>query len=174
MYLTKKHNILIGTICFIFAVCANLSLVTAQQPQSRGTRDALGFLKRALTEANAPALTTDQESQINTLITAFQAAQPADSSQALKDAREAYAAAVVAGNATAAQNQAGIIAGLISGEQNTRLLALAKFGTDVAAILKNGGQLEYLVQKMSNERLLGVIESLVGRGGGGPGGGGRR
>jgi hypothetical protein len=172
MYRTKKNSILIGTVCVVFALCANLALAAAQQ---KGTRDALGFLKRALTEANAPALTTDQEAQINTLVTAYKAAQPAEPSQALLDARAAYAAAVVAGDATAAQNQAGIIAGLIAGENNMRLLALAKFGTDVSTILKNGGQLEYLVQKLSSERVLGVIESLVGHGGGGPGGGpGRR
>lgn len=168
MYLTKKNSILWGTAFLVCALSANLALVSAQQ---RTTRDALGFLKRALTEASAPALTTDQETQLNTLITAYKAAQSTEPSQALLDAHAAYAAAVVAGNAAAAQTQAGIIAGLIAGEQNTRLLALAKFGTDVTTILKNGGQLEYLVQKLSTDRVLGVIESLVGHGGFGPGGG---
>jgi hypothetical protein len=172
MYLTKNKSLLLGPAFLALALCANLALASAQQ---RVTRDSLGFLKRALTEAGAPALTTDQETQITTLVTAYKAAQPTEPSQALLDARAAYAAAVVAGDAAAAQNQAGIIAGLIAGENNTRLLALAKFGTDVSALLKNGGQLEYLVQKLSAERVLGVIESLVGHGGGGPGGGpGRR
>ncbi len=170
MYLNKKSGILFGTALLVCSLLANLAVAASQQ---RSGRDPLGFLKRALTEAGASALTTDQETQLTTLITAFKAARPTEPNHALIDARTAFAAAVVAGDAAAAQTQAGIIAGLIAGENNTRLLALAKFGTDVTTILKNGGQLEYLVQKLSSERVLGFIESLVGGGGFGHGGGGR-
>lgn len=168
MYLTKKSGILFSTALLVCTLLANLAFGASQQ---RSARDPLSFLKRALTEANAPALTTDQEAQLTTLITAFKAAQPDEPNQTLLDARTAFAAAVVAGNAAAAQTQAGIIAGLIAGENNTRLLALAKFGTDVTTILKNGGQLDYLVQKLSPERVLSFIESLAGAGGFGHGGG---
>lgn len=169
MYLNKKTGIVFGTAFLVCSLIANLTFAATQQ---RGTHDPLGFLKRALTEASAPVLTTEQETQITALITAYNAAQPTEPNQALIDARTAFAAAVVAGDAAAAQTQAGIIAGLIAGENNTRLLALAKFGTDVATILKNGGQLSYLAQKFSPERVLNLIESLVGHGGFGPGGGG--
>ncbi|MBS1810324.1 MAG: hypothetical protein JST84_19330 [Acidobacteria bacterium] len=168
MYLQKRNSTILGTTLLLCAMLTNISFA-----QQRPTRDPLGFLKRALTEAGAPALTTDQETQITTLITAYKAAQPDEPSQALIDARTAMGAAILAGDLTTAQTQAGIISGLIAAENNVRLLALAKFGAEVIVILKNGGQLEYLVQKLSSERVVGLIESLAGRGGfgGGLGGG---
>ena len=169
MYLTKKNSILCGMALLICTL-----ITTVASAQQRPSRDPLGFLKRALAEANAPTLTTDQETQLTTLITAYKAAQPNEPNQALVAARTAFGAAIVAGDAAAAQTQAGIIAGLIAGETNTRLLALAKFATDVSAILKNGGQSSYLVQKFSSEQLVNIIESLAGHGGFGAGGGSGR
>lgn len=162
----QKNSILCGTALLICTL-----ITTVASAQQRPTRDSLGFLKRALTEAGAPTLTTDQETQLTTLITAYRAAQPTEPNQALVAARTAFAAAIVAGDAAAAQTQAGVIAGLIAGETNTRLLALAKFATDVSTILRNGGQLAYLVQKLSSEQVVNVVESLVGHGGFGAGGG---
>lgn len=166
MYQNKKMSLLGGTAFLICALLTNLALASTQQ---RGTRDPLGFLKRALTDAGAPALTTDQETQITAAVTAFRAAQPDEPSQALLDAKAAFDAAVLAGNLAAAQTQAGIISGLIAAENNARLLALAKFATDVRTILSNGGQLAYLTQKYDAQRVVGIIESLAGRGGFGDG-----
>lgn len=169
MYLNKKMSILSGTALLVCALLTNLALASTQQ---KAARDPLGSLKRALTEAGAPALTTDQETQITAAVTAFRAAQPDEPSEALQSAKAAFDAAILAGDLAEAQKQAGIISGLIAANNNAHFLALAKFATDVRTILSNGGQLTYLTQKFAAERVVGIIESLVGHGG--FGGGGRR
>jgi len=158
------------TVLLLCAIAANATMATAQRaPQ----RDLLTSLKRAITEANAPALTTAQETQLNTLITNFRDALPDEPDEALEAARDAYDAAILAGNLTAAQAQAMIIAARFAQLNNARLQAEAKFKIDALAVLQSGGQLAPLKQKFGDERVLGLIDSLAGRGfGGGPRGGG--
>jgi len=154
-------------LCAMFSSAVN---VLANQVQQQ--RDLLRSLRRALTEANAAALTTDQETQINALITAYRDALPDDNDDALEAARDALNAAVLAGNLTAAQAQATIIANQTAALTRARLVAEAQFEIAVLAVLRNGGQLTALVTEFGNDRLLGLINSLIGRGlGGGFGGG---
>lgn len=134
--------------------------VTLAQRAQR--HDALGFLKRALTEAGATALTSDQEMQLNTLITNYRNALPNGPDETLKAARAAYDAAVLAGDLTAAQAQATIIANRMAELSGARLQAEAKFQTDVVAVLKGGGQLDALKQKLGDGRVVGLIASLAG------------
>jgi Spy/CpxP family protein refolding chaperone len=165
---------LIGIIVLLLCVIAGVSTMTSAQ--GRAQRDPLGFLKRAITEANAPALTSDQETQLNTLITNFRAAQPSSPNEELKAAHEAYNSAVLSGDLATAQAQATVIARLTADLSSARLQTLAKFQVDVLALLKSGGQLDPLKEKFG-DRLLGVIGSLAGgppfggRQRGGPGGG---
>ena len=156
-------------------LCAMLSSSMNVLANEGTQRDPLRSLRRALTEANAVALTTDQETQINALITAYRDALPDDNDDVVEAARDALNAAVLAGNLTAAQAQATIIANRTAALTSARLVAEAQFEIGVLAILRNGGQLTALVTEFGNDRVLGLIDSLIGRGlgggfGGGPGG----
>lgn len=153
------------------ALVASAVITVAQPQRPQRDRDALGFLKRALTEASAPALTTQQETQLNTLITSFREARPDGPDEQLDAARTAYNNAVLAGDAAAATAQATIIANRSAALTAARLQADAQFKIAVLAVLKSGGQLDALQQKFGAERVLGIVSSLAGwRGFGGPGG----
>lgn len=164
-------------IAIVLLLCAAVcgAITTSAQPgPQRGQRDPLGFLKRAITEANAPALTPDQETQLKTLITNFRDAQPDEPDDVLRAAHEAYNDAILAGDLATAQAQAAIIASRSAELSKTRLQALAKFHIDVQAVLKAGGQWEPLKAKFG-DRLVGIVGSLAGgpaMGGRGPDGGG--
>ncbi|MDQ3013572.1 MAG: hypothetical protein M3X11_23065 [Acidobacteriota bacterium] len=152
------------------------SAITITSFADQGTRDPLSGLKRAISQANAPALTTQQETDITALITAYKAALPDGSDDALEAAREAFDAAILASNAAAAQAQAVIIANRTAALLSARLRAEITFEIGVLASLKNGGQLDALTTKYGSDRVLGIVRSLAGGGGfdgGRPGGPGR-
>jgi hypothetical protein len=164
----KLHMKLAG-IAFLLL---NLIVATAT---AQPARDPLRGLKRALTEANAPALTAAQETQLNTLITAYQDTLPDEPDAALEAARDAFDAAVLAGNLAAAQAQAAIIATRTAELTNNKLRAEAQFEIAALALLKSGGQYDPLVTKFGADRVLALVGSLVGHGfGGGPGRGPHR
>ncbi len=131
------------------------------------TRDPLGALKRAITQASAPVLTAQEETALNALITAFKAAQPTEPDSALETAHEAYEEALIALNLAAAQTQASAIATRQAQLSDARLKAAAKFAIDAQTILKNGGQLTALTTKFGAERTLHLVQSMVGGGFGG-------
>jgi hypothetical protein len=136
------------------------------------SRDPLAGLKRAISQASAPALTTTQETDLTALITAYKNALPDDEDDALAAAREAYDAAILAGNLAMAQAQADVIAARLAALNAARLKLQAKFEIDVRANLSSGGQLIPLTDKFGADRVLQLIRSLAsgGRGPGGPGG----
>jgi hypothetical protein len=152
------------------------SAITITSFADQGTRDPLSGLKRALSQASAAALTTQQETDLTALITAYKAALPDGSDDALEAAREAFDAAILAGDATAAQAQAAIIASRSSALLTARLTAEITFEIGVLASLKSGGQFDALITKYGNDRVLNIVRSLAGGGGfdgGRPGGPGR-
>lgn len=132
-------------------------------------RDPLGFLKHAISEAGGPALTAQQETDLLALIEASRPTPPAPD-DSLKAAHEAFAAAVVAGDLAAAQAQAAIIAAKQAHFGTTRLAADAKFAVSAVGILKSGGQLAALLQAGDQNRVVGIVRSLLGPGPGGFGG----
>lgn len=159
------------TVILVCAVAGGVIMALAQQ---RPQHDPLGFLKRAITEANAPALSTDQETQLTTLITNFRNAQPKGPDETLEAAHKAYAAAILAGDLAAAQAQIAIITSRGGELSGARMQAMAKFQIDFLAVLKAGGQLDPLKQKFG-DHLLGILGPFAGGppfGGrpGGPGG----
>jgi len=164
-------------IILLLSLATGAAAITLAQREQR--HDALWFLKRALAEAGAPALTSEQETQLNALITNFRSAKPAGHDETLEAARKAYDAALLAGDLTAAQAQATIIASRTAELSGARLQASTKFQIEVVAALKSGGQLDALKQKLGDERVVGLIGSLAGgppfagppggRPGGGPG-----
>jgi Spy/CpxP family protein refolding chaperone len=149
-------------LCLIAAVAT-----WASTPQGR-ERDPLGGLKRGIAEAGAPALTSEQETQLKNLIDNLRQGRPQAPDEALRAAHEAYRNAIFAGDLAAAQAQAAIITSRTSELSNARLQADAKFKIDVLAVLRSGGQLDPLKQKLGDGRLFGLISSLSGghRGGG--------
>ncbi len=161
--LKSLAGIAVALLC-LFPVCA--TIVAAQRGQHH---EPLGFLKHALTDASAPALTPPQEAQLNDLITAFRAAQSHGPDAALKAAHTAYNSAILNGDLASAQAQSDIIASSIAARSRASSQAGAKFKIEVLNVLKNGGQLEPLRQKLGDDHLLGLIGSL----GGGHFGGGR-
>src|SRR4029079_2770190 len=104
----------------LMLTCASVSGVLMATAQQRSKPDPLGFLKRAITEANAPALTTDQETQLTALITSFRNAEPKGPDEALQAAHKAFNAAVLAGDLAAAQAQVATITTKTSELSNTR------------------------------------------------------
>src|SRR5207248_3996328 len=113
-------------------------------------------------EAGALALTTTQETQLNTLITNFQDALPDEPDAIIEVAGAAFYTAILAGDLAAAQAQAAVIANRAATWVNVRLIAEAQFEIGVLAALKSGGQLDLLRQKLGDDRLLALIESLAG------------
>jgi hypothetical protein len=150
-------------VALLGLMIASTMLATAQRGPQGGP---LNFLKRALTEAGAPALTAEQEAKLNELSTAMrEARQQAGPDEALLAARKAYDAALLNGDLAGAQAQAAIIASRSAELTSKNLQAEAKYFIEVATLLKSGGQWELLKQKFGEERLV----RLLGGPGFGPG-----
>lgn len=170
--MTKKT--MIGVLALLLLTLAPGGALTFAQTVPQ--RDVLGAIKRAITAANAPALTAQQETDLTALIAAFKEAQATEPDEALETAREAFDAAILAADQTAANTQAAAIASRTAESKNASLQLEAKFAIDVISNLKTGGQYDALVQALSTDRLLGLITGLTGPGfggGGAVGGGGR-
>lgn len=167
----KIQNRVVSTTALLLCLLtASITVALAQQ----STRDPLAGLKRAITQASAPALTAQQEADLNALITAYKDSLPDGPDAALEAAREAFDAAILAGDLTAATAQATIIANRTAALSSAHLVAEAKFEIAVLSILKTGGQFTPLQTKLGDDRLLALVGSLAGGGfgeHGGPGGG---
>src|SRR5262245_53911587 len=162
----------IAGIVLLLSFTVILPTALAQRPGGPQPPDVLAGLKHALEEAGAPALSSAQETQLEDLIKAYRQAQsqnqPPDAVQA---AHRAYDAAILAGNLSAAQSQATIIASAIASATSARLQAQAKFEIDVLGVLKtNANQINALLQRFGTAGLTGILNGLAGGPPGGPGG----
>lgn len=166
--MTMRRNLLALFLTCACLIAAGAALAGGQQgpPQQR---DPLGFLKRAITEASAPVLSTQEETQLTDLIKAFREANKPTPNEAFKTAHEALDAAILAGNQAAIQTQIDALTNLQTAQAKTRLAADAKFKADVLAVLRAGGQLEPLKQKLGDDHLVALAGSLAGGPGFGPG-----
>ena len=167
---TKQFGILLSTAFLLstFIVSAAFGF-----DDKGGTRDSLGGLAKALTDASAPSLTAGQITAINAAAATLKASLTTTASTALTDAHTAYNTAVLAGDTAAANTAAGVISGIHAGRQNAELIAEAKFLTDVITILKNGGQWTNLTTKYTSAQLIRILQMGRGFGGGGREVGGR-
>ena len=164
--MTRK-NLLAIAITGICLIATGVATATIQQgPPAQ--HDPLARLKRAITEASAPVLSAEQETQLTELAKAFREANKPTPNEAFKAAHDALNAAILAGNQAAVQTQVDALATLQTAQAKARLAADAKFKADVLAILRAGGQLEPLKTKLGDDRLVMLAGSLAG--GGGPGG----
>jgi hypothetical protein len=158
----KTFTMMVG----LLAMSAVMALAQGGHGNSgNSTRDPLAGLKRAITAASAPVLTATQETALTALITAYQAALPTSDDAALETARDAYDAAILAGNQTAANTAADQIAARHAVLSAARLKLSAKFSLDVLANLNTGGQLTALNTKFTADRVLQMVRSLAGGGG---------
>ena len=158
----------------VLLLCAMIgsTITSLGQPGPGRQRDPLNSLRHAITEANAPALTSQQEAQLTELITNFRNGQTTGPDSALDAAHTAYNNAILAGDLTAAQTQAGIIGSRSAALGTAKLQASARFDIDVLAILRSGGQLDALRLKFGDD-IVGIVASLAGGprfGGGRPAG----
>ncbi|MFN7948696.1 MAG: hypothetical protein U0Z53_25300 [Blastocatellia bacterium] len=175
---SSSHTTSLIKVAFALLIAAaGFQFALAQGPGQRQPHDSLFGLKRALSEAGAPALSTTQEDQLKTLITGFQTANPHPGpSDELKAAQDAYDNAILAGDAAAAQTAAATIASLVAAEHAARQQALINFQIAALNILKSGGdaQVTALTQKFSAGGVVRLLGSLAGGGfrpgPGGPGG----
>jgi len=162
----------IAGIVLLLSFAVSLPTTLAQRPGGPQPPDVLAGLKHALEEAGAPALSSAQETQLEDLIKAFRQSQSQNGpSDAVQAAHHAYDAAILAGNLSAAQSQATIIANALSSATSARLQAQAKFEIDALNVLKtNANQINALLQRVGSAGLTGILSGLAGGGPGGPGG----
>jgi hypothetical protein len=170
--MSKKRKLIGLVVVAAIVLCVGAVMsgtLLAQRPMdlsgSAQAPDMLRSLKAALSDAGASALTSDQETQIQALITDFRTTTAPTTS----NARLAYDNYILTGNATGA---AALIQTLMS-EQTAqdlgRLQAQVAFSVSVVRALQSS-QLSLLQQKLGADGLVQLIQSLAG-GPGGPGGG---
>jgi len=145
------------------------------RPMAQGTQAApnpLGMLERALQQASAPALTSDQVTALTSLITTFRSSLPQPGpNAALTSAQNAYDSAILSGSPSAAASAAAAIAAANSSLESARLTAVAGYEISALGILTSG-QISALQSKLGTTGLVRVLGTLFGGPGifAGPGG----
>jgi hypothetical protein len=160
-----------------FSLMLIVAAAAISYAQGGRVSDPFTSLKRAITQAGAPALSTTQETALTALVSEFKAALPDEGDDdTLETAREAYDAAIIAGDLAAAQVQITIITTRMAQLQDARMQAQARYAIAALTVLKSGGQYDPLVAKYGSDRAVSLVMQLIGRGGqgsDGPGGGRR-
>ncbi len=146
-----------------------------QRWQGGAHRDPLAMLERAIQKAGAPALSADQQSQLQSLIQNYRSTRSSmGPDPAVQSARQNFEAAVLSGNSANSTAAADALAGAMTANAPKHLEALAQFEVQAVGILQP--QLSALQQNLGNDRLLSLLGSLAGGPGmrAGMGGFGRR
>lgn len=174
-------NRTLKTILMSFVVlclaAGSFQIAFAQSSDRDRECDPLASLKRALSDAGAPALTAEQETQLQAAVAAYrQSRQSQEPNEILEAARRAFDEAVIAGDTAAMEAQATIIVEQIAMLTRSNLQAEAAFKLRVLDILTDD-QVNQLLQRLGTAGLSRVLDSLAFRGGltpgAGPGGPGR-
>ena len=170
----RKCNVILGVATML---CLATSLPALAQGRARGfgagaAAQATGqaahlvALNRALQVAGASALSSAQESSINTLIANFRASHtPPAPNTSLQTARAAYNNAILSGQYDAAS--ANIIVQDMAANAATRLQDQATFTISVLQVLDKEGQVDLLVKQFGANRVVQLLQMLPG----GPGAG---
>lgn len=162
----RKHQL--GAVIVMLTLCVIVASPLWGQGRGFGpaaaaaqsTRDPLAFLKQALSKAGATALTSDQETALNTLITNFRSANKPTQDPNEQAIRDQYANAILAGNLSTASSYADKLATLLSARQSTMLKAEADFQIQALHILTSG-QVGALETSVGNNGILRVLQSLT-------------
>ena len=161
----RFQKILLKCLLSLLLLASIVALALAQE-SGRPAPDHLRGLRQALTEADAPALSSDQETQLKALATTFHTAQNQPNNRtAMMAARTALDNAILAGDTAGVQTQSAVIANLMSAQMQTRLQAEANFKVQTLALLNAGGQLTPLTQKFTAPGVLRLLGSLTFGGG---------
>ena len=175
MRINTSRNQFIICMLALLSVIVGTTFALAQgpgAPRERPQPEPLRGLKQALTEAGAPALSTEQESALKTLVSDFRANLP-QPDESVRTAHQALDAAILSGDLAAAQAQAVAIANANAVNMTARLRAEVALKIQVLGVLKtNEAQLTALVQTFGESGVARLLGSVAGGPGGfgGPGG----
>ncbi len=126
--------------------------------QAAGQGNSLVRLENALQAASAAALSSDQETQINALITSFRSSHtPPTPDPAVQSARTAFDSAILGGSYDAAS--ANTILQARASNEATRMQELGNFAVSVVKVLSKD-QINSLVTKFGAPRVVALIESM--------------
>jgi len=166
--LARKWHLAVVALCAVSMIAGT---ALAQGRMGRGGPGPwlgpLTPLKMALENAGAPALASEQETQITALITNFRAANPpAPPNADVQAARARYDDAVLAGQTAVASAQVPILVANQNSQASARMTAQTAFAIAVVQALMPD-QISALQKNIGSSSTVRVIESLAG----GPGGG---
>jgi hypothetical protein len=169
----KSRNLIQQTIFYtvfvLFFVVGATQFVMAQTPQPN--RDKLITLKNALRAANAPALTAQQEQQMNAAIDTFRATNVQQGPSAeLQANRNIFENAIVAGDTITSQRVADQIISVLASELSASIQARINFEIFMVNMLngsftENNSQMALLIQKFGTQRVIFMIQGLAGNSG---------
>jgi hypothetical protein len=156
------------TFCFIAVLVLCAAIATTAWAQGRGPRanSHIQMISQALTKASAPALDSTQESALQAAAASLRNTRRPAPDAAEKNARDSYAAAILAGDGASAQTAADQLADIMAQRQKRRLEAEAAFAIQVFSIL-HSDQIAALQSSMGKEGLLRLVTSPAGPAGSG-------
>jgi hypothetical protein len=165
MNLNKKR---LGTILITMILClAAGSFVWSQtkganqRRQGNARRNPLIFLERAIQKSGAPTLTSDQQSQLESLIRNYRSAQKTTGRDpAVQSAGRNLESAVLSGNSANATTAADALARALASDLPKHLEARANFEAQAFGILRP--QATALQQNIGNRGMLALLGSLAG------------
>ncbi len=155
----KNH---LSAILVALALCFGAaSSAFAQNSTVAHQRDPLAFLQRAIEKSGAPALSGDQQNQLQSLIQTYRSARPSTGPDpAVLSARQNFETAVLSGNSANATAAADALASAMAANIPKHLEALATFEVQALGILQP--QVSALQQNLGNKGLLSLLGSLAG------------
>jgi Spy/CpxP family protein refolding chaperone len=170
--MNEKFRSIMVSIVSLCLLVASAQMATAQERDR--SRDVLQPLKQALQRAGAPELSDAQETRLENIIATYrESRREQEPSEALIAAERAFDNAIVAGDLTAAQAQATIIAQELAAASKARLDAEAGFKVQVLSVLTDT-QKSTLLQQLGSVGVSRVLDALASSRGGDPRSGGGR
>jgi hypothetical protein len=169
--MNRRFKTIVMSVVFLCLAAGGCQGVFAQGPPSDRERDPLAGLERALSNAGAPALSEQQETQLKAAIAAFQRSRRSqEPNETLDAARRAFDEAILAGDTAAIQAQTAIIVEQVAMTARANLQAEAAFKLKVLDILTDD-QVNQLLRRLGTAGLSRILDSLTDGGGFAPGAG---
>jgi len=165
----KKQKRYLVLISVVLGFCLSAVLPLSAQSRLRNriaqatqtARDPLASLRQALKNAEAAALSSAQEQQLNDLANVFKSERKAQNPDSdLQSARKDYEAAILTGNEANATAAAAQLARALSARSSERLEARAAFLAKAYAVLQSD-QVSAIERNIGRNGLLRVLRSLI-------------
>ncbi len=132
------------------------------QAGQRVPRNPLAMLERALANAGANPLTSDQQQQLQTMITTFRNAHQKAPDATLQSDRSQLETAIMAKDSAGAKAAADKLAADMTGKTSANLQDLANFDIQALGVLQSD-QVTALQNKVGTAGVVRLLESLTGR-----------